>query len=72
VSVRVLLMFLLLGAISVANLAGIGVLVHKLKCVEDKLQDIQDLQVGERLGRLEMQVAPRPVVPQREVRAVAD
>jgi len=30
-------MFLLLGAISVANLAGIGVLVHKLKCVEDKL-----------------------------------
>jgi len=66
---RLVLVGLLLGAACLANLAGIGSLVYKLECVEDKLREIEDLQMGSRLQRLEMQHAPNGAV---EPRAVAD
>jgi hypothetical protein len=68
---RVVLVGLFLGAACLANLAGIGVLVYKLECVEDKLREIEDLQLGPRLQRLEMPHGPNGVAPNM-ARAIAE
>ena len=64
---------LILGATCLASLAATGIMLCKLQSVEDKLQEIQELRVGERLIRLEMRLAPKPeAVPKLKPRAVAN
>ena len=64
---------LLLGAVCLASLAGLGVMMYKLESVEDKLRELHELNVGERLLHLEMRLHPKAaLVRQPEPRAVAD
>ena len=70
---RLVPVVLILGATCLASLAGIGVMMYRLERVEDKLQEMYEHRVGERLLRLEMQLAPEAAaVPKLEARAVAD
>src|SRR5262249_11326664 len=64
---------LLLGATCLTSLAVIGVMMYRLARVEDKLQEMDERRLDERLLRLEMRLAPRAApVPKPEARAVAD
>ena len=71
VNIRLLVLVLLFGAVSLANVAGNGILIYRLGCTDEKLRKLQNLQVQERLERLEMLV-PKPLVPRLEARAMTD
>jgi hypothetical protein len=63
---------LFLGATCLASLAATGIMMYKLQNVEDKLLELQELRVSERLLRLEMRLGPKPeAAPNLKPRAVA-
>ena len=68
----VILVGLFLGAACLTTLAGIGVVAYKLECVQDQLQEIENLQTGPRLQRLEMQHAPERAAQKIMPQAVAE
>ena len=62
---------LILGATCLASLVSIGIMMSRLQSVEEKLQEMYELRVGERLLRLEMRLDPK-AVPKLRPRAVAE
>jgi hypothetical protein len=62
---------LILGATCLASLVGIGIMMSRLQSVEEKLLEMYELRVDERLLRLEMRLDPK-AVPKPKPRAVAE